>query len=104
MIPLLAKPVIGQEAASVDKESFGHRLGELRRAAGLSRAQLAEATGIPARTLEAWEHGRREPYVTAIPRLVEALGVEPNALFIDPAADAPPPKRGRPRKPKGDDV
>ena len=39
-----------------DKE----RLKELRKELGLSQAKFAERFGIPLRTLQDWEYGRRE--------------------------------------------
>ena len=46
------------------------RIRELRDRAGLSRKQFSEHTGIPIRTLEDWEAGRRTP-PEYIPRLIE---------------------------------
>jgi len=36
------------------------RLKELRRELGLSQAKFAERFGIPLRTLQDWEYGKRE--------------------------------------------
>lgn len=92
MIDLLDRPGSALEADIVDKESFGRRLAELRIAAGLSRPGLAEKTGIPLRTIEAWEQGRREPYVTTLPVIAKGLGISVAALLDDPeqaAAELP---------------
>lgn len=44
-------------------------LRELRKSTGMSRKNFSEHTGIPVRTLEDWEAGRRTPPVY-IPRLI----------------------------------
>ena len=42
---------------------------ELREGTGMSRKEFSEHTGIPVRTLEDWEAGRRTP-PEYIPRLI----------------------------------
>ena len=42
----------------------------LRESTGMSRKEFSEHTGIPVRTLEDWEAGRRTP-PEYIPRLIE---------------------------------
>ena len=42
---------------------------ELRESTGMSRKEFSEHTGIPVRTLEDWEAGRRTP-PEYIPRLI----------------------------------
>ena len=42
---------------------------ELRESTGMSRKEFSEYTGIPVRTLEDWEAGRRTP-PEYIPRLI----------------------------------
>lgn len=46
------------------------RITELRESAGESRKDFSAHTGIPLRTLEDWEAGRRTP-PDYIPRLIE---------------------------------
>ena len=43
---------------------------ELRESIGMSRKEFSEHTGIPVRTLEDWEAGRRTP-PEYIPRLID---------------------------------
>lgn len=61
-----------------------NRLKELRAAAGLSRAQLAEASGVNIRTLEAYEQGVRDldkmALATAV-KISEALQCSPADLL-----------------------
>ena len=45
------------------------RIRELRESVGLTRNEFSEHTGIPVRTLEDWEAGRRTP-PEYIPRLI----------------------------------
>lgn len=45
------------------------RIRELRESIGLTRKEFSEHTGIPVRTLEDWEAGRRTP-PEYIPRLI----------------------------------
>lgn len=47
-----------------------------RKAAGMSRAQLSELSGVPIRTIEDWEAGRRLPRdVWQIWSIASALGL-----------------------------
>jgi transcriptional regulator with XRE-family HTH domain len=75
--------------------SFGQHLRTLRQGAGLSRAELARRSGVPASTLRNWENDRSFPTVaTTFLRLAEALGVTPERLaegVEDPAGDEPQP-------------
>ncbi len=61
-------------------ETFGDKLRRLRGAAGLTQMQLAERAGIPLATLRHWEHDRREPLVSALFKLADALGVDCRAF------------------------
>ena len=45
------------------------KIKELRESVGMSRKKFSEHTGIPVRTLEDWEAGRRTP-PEYIPRLI----------------------------------
>jgi transcriptional regulator with XRE-family HTH domain len=65
----------------------GARLAALRKQAGLSQAALAEAIGIPQRTISFYE--REGGYVpsTLVPQLAKALGVSiEDLLGIDDSA------------------
>jgi transcriptional regulator with XRE-family HTH domain len=63
----------------------GELLGEIRRVSGLSQAELARRTGIQSSVLSAYEHGRRQPSVSALARIARAAGLE---LGISPLSDA----------------
>lgn len=56
-------------------------LKEIRIREGLTRQQLADATGFSIRTIESWEQGRRKVWrKDKIEKLAQALGVDPNEL------------------------
>jgi transcriptional regulator with XRE-family HTH domain len=59
-------------------------IGEIRRESGLSQAELARRTGIQRSVLSAYEHGRRQPSVTALARIAGAAGLE---VRVSPASD-----------------
>ncbi|WP_344441597.1 helix-turn-helix transcriptional regulator, partial [Kitasatospora nipponensis] len=55
---------------------FGELLRELRRAAGLTQEELAEAAGVSARSVRELERGRRgRPQRRTVEQLVSALGL-----------------------------
>lgn len=62
----------------------GDRLKQLRKAAGLTQAELAEKVGSHTITVSRWETDEREPTWTNIAALAKALGVDCTA-FLPPA-------------------
>lgn len=73
-------PAAGQLAALA---ALGHRVHLLRDAAGLTRRQVAEASGIPAGQLYALEAGDWNIDLKSVFRLAAALGVSTAALVPD---------------------
>jgi transcriptional regulator with XRE-family HTH domain len=69
---------------------MGERFKRLREAAGMSQSQLARAAGMPVRTLQQWEQGRRTPLFDAAVRVADALQVS-----LDDLAGRETPKRGK---------
>lgn len=57
------------------EETPAMRLREAREGLGLSRAELARLTGIPAKSIEKFEYGSQEPSLSRAQTLAEALGV-----------------------------
>ncbi|MBQ9119579.1 MAG: helix-turn-helix transcriptional regulator [Lachnospiraceae bacterium] len=49
-----------------------NKVKELRASVGMNRKEFSEHTGIPVRTLEDWEAGRRTP-PEYVPRLLEYM-------------------------------
>ncbi len=60
------------------KQTFGQRLAELRDAAGLSRTQLADKTGISRQHVRDLEDDRKAPSWEVVLQLCRALGLRPN--------------------------
>ena len=60
---------------------FAVRLKMLRERAGLSVEELAEASGIPKRTLWNWESAISQPLIGQLPQLAEALEIKVRTLF-----------------------
>jgi transcriptional regulator with XRE-family HTH domain len=63
----------------------GELIAQIRRTAGLTQAELARRSGLQSSVLSAYEHGRRQPSVSALARIARAAGLE---LEISPLADA----------------
>ncbi len=60
---------------------FAARLKMLREKAGLSVLELADKTGMPARTLQNWESMTSSPVDESLPTIAEALGVKLRTLM-----------------------
>jgi uncharacterized protein len=65
-------------------------IGDARRRANLTQAELARRSGIARPIVNAYERGRREPSVAAAQRLLEASGYR---LVVAPAVRRPDPRR-----------
>jgi transcriptional regulator with XRE-family HTH domain len=84
--------------AKREAETMGERLGRLRRAAGLTQAQLADRAGVSVATLRNWEQDHRahrlEKLLGEAGRVAAALGVSLDTLagLTPPASpdDTPP--------------
>ena len=64
-----------------DTLALGRRVRHLRRERGLTLAELGEKVGLSASALSLIENGRREPRVTALTGLAEALGCDVPTLL-----------------------
>lgn len=62
----------------------GHRFRQARLARDLSLDQLAQLTGISAPALSLIETGKRDPRLTTLSRIADALRL-PLAGFLDPS-------------------
>jgi transcriptional regulator with XRE-family HTH domain len=56
-------------------ETFGSRVRLVRRALGLTQAQLAARIGVAEATVRSWETDRAHPQPRWLRRLAKALGV-----------------------------
>lgn len=72
------RPIAGWEQPHLER--LGRRLRALRRAAGITQAQLGAAAGLNAVSVRRIELGLRRTRRSTIRRLVVALGVPPDAV------------------------
>ncbi len=78
--------------------TFGQKLRELREAAGLTQAELAERAGMNPFGVAKLEQGQREPSWATVLALAGALGLDCLAFQAPPTGDAEPRSPGRPPK------
>lgn len=55
-------------------ETVGQRIKAKRKAAGITQKELAEKLGIKYKAIAMWECGRRNPKITTLLKISEALG------------------------------
>src|SRR5215469_11787350 len=67
-------------SSGLDLATFGQRLRHLRRARGLTLAELGKRVGRAPSALSLLENGRREPKLSLIESLAGALGVAAEEL------------------------
>ena len=75
---------IDSAPAAAAGERFGARLQRLRRARGLTLAQVAATLGVSKPTVWAWEQDRARPLAERIDALAETLGVTHEMLQPGP--------------------
>jgi transcriptional regulator with XRE-family HTH domain len=63
--------------------TFGRRLREVRKSAGLTQLELGEKAGMHQHAVARLEAGERDPGWSTVRRLASALNVTPND-FLDP--------------------
>src|SRR4051812_9668810 len=84
---------------------FAEKLRELRTAAGLSEAKLAEKAGLSFGAVHNYGLGHRLPTLAAAVKLARALGVTCETFAdcddIREEATAPPPSDAEPPRPRG---
>lgn len=68
----------------------GHRIRQVRAAQGLSLEQLARLTGISAPALSLIETGKRDPRLTTLKRVAEALRAPFATIIADGSHTAEP--------------
>ncbi|HKI30302.1 MAG TPA: helix-turn-helix transcriptional regulator [Gemmataceae bacterium] len=78
---------------------FAEKLRQLRDAAGLSEAKLAEASGVSFSSVHEYGLGRRKPSFAAVVKIARALGVTCEAFAgCEDMADEAPGAAARPKK------
>jgi len=76
-------PFMGDTSAP-KKEHWANILLELRNKSGMSRVQLAEESGVGVSTIENYERKKiAEPSIYKIEALLQAMGYELDAIFVD---------------------
>jgi transcriptional regulator with XRE-family HTH domain len=63
----------------------GQLIEEIRRVSGLSQTELARRAGLDRSVVSAYEHGRRQPSVSALARITAAAGLD---LRLAPVVDS----------------
>ncbi len=71
-----------------DLSTLGHRIRHFRTAAGLTLEQLGAAVGLAGSQLSLIENGRKEPKLSLLGRIAEAVGEDMSAL-LDGAPPSP---------------
>ena len=64
----------------------GARLAALRKAAGLSQAELARTIGVPQQNVAYWETTNKPPRSEVLPTMAKALGVRVEDLLGETAS------------------
>ena len=78
-------------AARRDRNSAGARaLTSRRYACGLSVPKLARLVGVAERTVYAWEQGWARPLPHHYAKLLDVLGLEEGALWLDEDLEVTP--------------
>ena len=65
----------------MEKKTFGTIVAELRKAKGMTQADLAQKMGITDKAVSKWERDLSYPDIASIPRLAEILGVSVDELM-----------------------
>ena len=65
----------------MDLEAFARNVRSARKAAGLTQEAVSEASGIHVTEVSRIERGLRDPRISTMLRLAEALEVSPSALI-----------------------
>jgi len=79
-------------------KAFGSHLARLRKESGITQVQLAETLGYSQQQIASFESGRRRIPLSAIPPLLEALGISFEELVGIERATRRRRKRGPPSK------
>ena len=79
---------------------IGRRIAELRRAQGLTQAELASKLDVTTPWVSRVERRGENLMVATLVKIANAIGVEPRELWEKPGPGAPPVRRGRPPRPR----
>jgi transcriptional regulator with XRE-family HTH domain len=88
----------GLKIVVMAKTIYGAHLAQLRKAAGFTQVELAEAVGLSQQTVAKWEANDRPPPSKMLPNLAKLFGVTVEEILNIKAGSSPrkrgPPSRG----------
>ena len=87
----MAAPISNEEQTFIT--ALGLRISTLRKAAGMTQAQVAQALNVSQQAVQAWEAGRRRIQISILPAVAALLSVSLEDLLGD-ATEKPPRRRG----------
>ncbi len=87
----MAAPVTNEE--QIFMATLGKRMSELRKASGLTQAQMAQTLNVSQQAVQSWEAGRRRIQISVLPAVAKLLSVSLEGLLGEETAH-PPRKRG----------
>jgi transcriptional regulator with XRE-family HTH domain len=70
------------------RPALGLHLAELRRRAGLTQMELADALGVPQSNIAFWESGTKPPRSEVLEPMAKAFGVSVESLLRPPSASS----------------
>ncbi|WP_236127738.1 helix-turn-helix domain-containing protein [Cedecea colo] len=89
--PTMAASISSEE--QVFMTELGNRISALRKDAGLTQVQMAEALSVSQQAVQSWEAGRRRIQIPILPAVAKLLSVSLEGLLGEEAENAPR-KRG----------
>ena len=69
----------------LDLEALGNHIRNARKACGLTQQELADQTGLSAKTIQDIERGHKNPTYETLARLMNRLGLSPDTAFSQKA-------------------
>jgi len=87
----MAAPVTTEE--QIFMTALGKRITELRKACGMTQAQMAQALDVSQQAVQSWEAGRRRIQISVLPAVAKLFAVSLDTLLGEEAEHAPR-KRG----------
>lgn len=87
----MAAPVTTEE--QIFMAALGKRMTELRKASGMTQAQMAQVLEVSQQAVQSWEAGRRRIQISILPAVARLLSVSLEELLGE-ASERTPRKRG----------
>jgi transcriptional regulator with XRE-family HTH domain len=87
----MAAPVTNEE--QIFMIALGKRMTELRKASGMTQAQMAQALNVSQQAVQSWEAGRRRIQISVLPAVAKLLSVSIEGLLGEETEHTPR-KRG----------